>query len=136
MYKRELTNLEERLYDFLDFADSILDSNLSQKSWEMLREAMRRCKADCEVKYGVINNGYSLHVELPFDMDKHMNQKKSNLQQDMKEDVAANKLSEFIVNQLGINLVSVDAIKVDRQQDGQITDIHVSFIPANLTDIP
>ena len=48
----------------------------------------------------------------------------------MKEDPAANKLGEFIVNQLGINLVSVDSIKVKRQDDKQITDIHVSFIPA------
>ena len=130
MFKRELTNLEERLYDFLDFADSILDSNLSQKSWEKLREAMKRCKEDCKVKYGVINNGYSLHVELPFDVDKYMKRKQSNILQDMKEDVAANKLGEFIVNQLGINLVSVDGIKVDRQHDGQITDIHVAFIPS------
>lgn len=130
MFKRELTNLEERLYDFLDFSDSILECDVSQKSWEKLREAMKRCKEDCKVKYGVINNGYSLHVELPFDVDKYMKRKQNNLLQDMKEDAAANKLGEFIVNQLGINLVSVDGIKVERQQDGQITDIHVSFIPA------
>lgn len=130
MFKRELTNLEERLYDFLDFSDSILECDVSQKSWEKLREAMKRCKEDCKVKYGVINNGYSLHVELPFDVDKYMKRKQNNLLQDMKEDAAANKLGEFIVNQLGINLVSVDGIKVERQNDGQITDIHVSFIPA------
>lgn len=130
MFKRELTNLEERLYDFLDFADSTLEYDVSQKSWEKLREAMKRCKEDCKVKYGVINNGYSLHVELPFDVDKYMKQKQSNLMQDMQEDPAANKLGEFIVNQLGINLVSVDGIKVERQKDGQITDIHIAFIPA------
>jgi hypothetical protein len=56
--------------------------------------------------------------------------KPNNLLQDMKEDPAANKLGEFIVNQLGINLVSVDSIKVKRQEDNQITDIHISFIPA------
>lgn len=130
MFKRELTNLEERLYDFLDFADSILEYPISQKSWEKLRDAMKRCKEDCKVKYGVINNGYSLHVELPFDVDKYMKRKQNNLLQDMKEDVAANKLGEFIVNQLGINLVSVDGIKVERQHDGQITDIHIAFIPS------
>ena len=131
MFKRELTNLEERLYDFLDFADSTLECDVSQKSWEKLREAMKRCKEDCKVKYGVINNGYSLRVELPFDADKYMKQQKpNNLLQDMKEDPAANKLGEFIVNQLGINLVSVDGIKVERQHDGQITDIHIAFIPA------
>lgn len=130
MFKRELTNLEERLYDFLDLADSTLEYDVSQKSWEKLRDAMKRCKEDCKVKYGVINNGYSLHVELPFDVDKYMKRKQNNLMQDMKEDPAANKLGEFIVNQLGINLVSVDGIKVERQHDGQITDIHIAFIPA------
>ena len=130
MFKRELTNREERLYDFLDFADSNLEYDVSQKSWEKLREAMKRCKEDCKVKYGVINNGYSLHVELPFDVDKYMKQKQGNILQDMKEDAAANKLGEFIVNQLGINLVSVDGIKVERQKDGQITDIHIAFVPA------
>lgn len=84
MFKRELTNLEERLYDFLDFADSTLEYDATQKSWERLREEMKRCKEDCEVKYGVINNGYSLHVELPFEVDKYM--EKSNLLHDMKED--------------------------------------------------
>lgn len=130
MFKRELTNLEERLYDFLDFADSTLEYDVSQKSWEKLRDAMKRCKEDCKVKYGVINNGYSLHVELPFDVDKYMKQKQNNVLQDMKEDTAANKLGEFIVNQLGINLVSVDGIKVERQKDGQIIDIHIAFIPS------
>ena len=130
MIKRELTNLEERLYDFLDYADGVLEYDVSQKSWERLREAMKKCKEDCKVKYGVINNGYSLHVELPFNVDKYMKQKPNNLLQDMKEDPAANKLGEFIVNQLGINLVSVDGIKVERQNDGQITDIHIAFIPA------
>ena len=91
---------------------------------------MKRCKEDCKVKYGVINNGYSLHVELPFDVDKYMKRKQNSLLKDMKEDPAANKLGEFIVNQLGINIVSVDGIKVERQKDGQITDIHIAFTPA------
>ena len=131
MIKRELTNLEERLYDFLDYADGVLEYDVSQKSWERLREAMKKCKEDCKVKYGVINNGYSLHIELPFDVDKYMDKEKrrNSLLQDMKEDVAANHLAEFIVNRLGINLVSVDSIKVKRQEDNQITDIHISFIP-------
>lgn len=132
MIKRELTNLEERLYDFLDYADGVLEYDVSQKSWERLREAMKKCKEDCKVKYGVINNGYSLHVELPFDVDKYMDREKrrKSLLQDMKEDVATNQLAEFIVNRLGINLVSVDSIKVKRREDNQITDIHISFIPA------
>jgi len=130
MFKRELTNLEERLHNFLDFVDGVLEYDVSRKSWEKLREAMKCCKEDCTVKYGVINNGYSCHVELPFDVDKYMKHKQNNLLQDMKEDAAANKLGEFIVNQLGIDLVSVDSIKVERQQDGQITDIHIAFIPS------
>lgn len=47
-----------------------------------------------------------------------------------KIDLVEKLLGEFIVNQLGINLVSVDDIKVERQQDGQITDIHIAFIPS------
>lgn len=75
MFKRELTNLEQRLYAFLDLADSTLEYDVSQNSWVKLREAMKRCKEDCKVKYGVINNGYSLHVELPFDVDKCVKEK-------------------------------------------------------------
>lgn len=133
MLKRELTCLEERLYNFLDFVDSTLEYDVSQKSWEKMREAMKRCKEDCAVKYGVINNGYSLHVELPFDVfvdDKYMKRRQSNVQ----EDAVTNKLGDFIVNQLGINLLSVDGIKVERQHDGQITDIHIAFIPSAKKD--
>lgn len=132
MIKRELSNLEERLYDFLDYADGVLEHDVSQKTWEILREAMKKCKEDCMVKYGVINNGYSLHVELPFDVNKYKDKEKrgKSLLQDMKEDAVVNHIAEFIVNRLGINLVSVDSIKVKRQDDKQITDIHISFIPA------
>ena len=49
---------------------------------------------------------------------------------DLVTDPVASKISEFMVNQLGINLVSVDSIKVDRLSDGQITDIHISLIPS------
>ena len=76
MFKRELTNLEKRLYAFLDYADSTLEYDVSQNSWVKLREAMKRCKEDCKVNYGVINNGYSLHVELPFDVDKCVKDRK------------------------------------------------------------
>ena len=134
MFKRELTCLEERLYNFLDFADSTLEYDVSQKSWEKMREAMKRCKEDCAVKYGVINNGYSLHVELPFDVDKYMKRKQGNVLQDMTDDAAANKLGDFIVNQLGINLVSVNGIKVERQHDGQITGIHIAVMPSHKED--
>lgn len=39
-------------------------------------------------------------------------------------------ISTFIVNQLGINLCSVKSIIVDRQEDGQIREIKIEFIPA------
>ena len=39
-------------------------------------------------------------------------------------------ISSFIVNQLGINLCSVKSIGVDRQDDGQIKEIKIEFIPA------
>lgn len=39
-------------------------------------------------------------------------------------------ISSFIVNQLGINLCSVKSIIVDRQDDKQIKEIKIEFIPA------
>lgn len=40
-------------------------------------------------------------------------------------------IATFIVNQLGINLCSVKSINVDRQEDGQIKEIKIEFIPSN-----
>lgn len=48
-------------------------------------------------------------------------------QKDKAEDI----ISTFIVNQLGINLVAVKDIQVDRQTDGQIKQIKIDFIPDN-----
>jgi hypothetical protein len=48
-------------------------------------------------------------------------------QKDKAEDI----ISCFIVNQLGINLVAVKDIQVDRQTDGQIKQIKIDFIPDN-----
>lgn len=48
-------------------------------------------------------------------------------QKDKAEDI----ISTFIVNQLGINLVAVKDIHVDRQIDGQIKQIKIDFIPDN-----
>lgn len=44
---------------------------------------------------------------------------------------AEDLISTFIVNQLGINLVAVKDIQVDRQSDGQIKQIKIDFIPDN-----
>ena len=38
-------------------------------------------------------------------------------------------IEQFIVNELGINLCSVKEIKVNRQDDKQITDIYIEFTP-------
>lgn len=56
---------------------------------------------------------------------------KNNVIDDMNKDNVANEIGLFIVNRLGINLCSVESIKVTRQKDGQIEDIHVKFIPSN-----
>ena len=39
-------------------------------------------------------------------------------------------IEQFIVNQLGINLCTVKSINIDRQNDGQIKEIKIEFIPA------
>ena len=43
-------------------------------------------------------------------------------------------IATFIVNQLGINLCAVKTINVDRQEDGQIKEIKIEFIPSNSED--
>lgn len=48
------------------------------------------------------------------------------------DDKKAEKIvMRFIPNELGINLISVDDIRVYRQKDGQIKSIHIEFIPDN-----
>lgn len=39
------------------------------------------------------------------------------------------KIEEFIVNVLGINLVSVKSVDIEKQNDGQIRSINIEFIP-------
>ena len=74
--ERELTALEYRLYKFLDDMDFHLEYEPTKERWEKMRDKMKRCKEDCKVEYGVVNNGYSLHIELPFDADKAMKEAK------------------------------------------------------------
>ena len=38
-------------------------------------------------------------------------------------------IMEFIVNNMGINLCSVDDIVIDYETDGQVRNINISFIP-------
>ena len=47
-----------------------------------------------------------------------------------KNEKSRKLIEEFIVNNLGINLCSVESIDINRQNDGQITDIQIKFIPA------
>ena len=68
--ERELSALEHRLYEFLDDMDSYLDYEPTKELWEKMKDKMKRCKEDCKVEYGVVNNGYSLHIKLPYDVDE------------------------------------------------------------------
>lgn len=68
--ERELSALEHRLYKFLDDMDTHLEYEPTKEMWEKMRNKMEKCKEDCKVVYGVVNNGYSLHIELPFDCEK------------------------------------------------------------------
>ena len=51
----------------------------------------------------------------------------------MKDDTAKHIL-HFIPNELGVNLCSVKDVKIERQKDNQITDIHIIFEPKTETD--
>lgn len=49
----------------------------------------------------------------------------------MDDDKAEKVVMRFIPNELGINLVAVDDIRVYRQKDGQLKSIHIELIPEN-----
>jgi len=57
-----------------------------------------------------------------------------NVLDDMEGDRVADQIGHFIVNQLGINLCSVDRIKVFRQDDQQLRKVVINFIPAEKPD--
>ena len=57
-----------------------------------------------------------------------------NVLDDMEGDRVADQIGHFIVNQLGINLCSVDRIKVFRQDDQQLRKVVINFIPAENPD--
>lgn len=63
---RELSALECRLYKFLDDIDTILEYDVLPAHWELMRDKLKKCKQDCEVVYGVVNNGHSLHIHVPY----------------------------------------------------------------------
>jgi uncharacterized protein YerC len=68
--ERELTALEHRLYKFLDDMDSILEFDMLPQRWSKMNAMVKKCKEDCRVEFGVVNNGYSTHIQLPFDISK------------------------------------------------------------------
>lgn len=67
-------------------------------------------------------------------MSRNNNANHPNVLDDMNNDDVAEMTGHFIVNQLGINLCSVDRIKVLRQADRQIKKIVINFIPAENPD--
>lgn len=77
---RELTGLEQHLYKFMDIVYDTLEydtcekglcDNLHEKKLEFLRGKLKQYKDECK-KYGVVNNGYYLHIRLPFDDTKNL----------------------------------------------------------------
>lgn len=67
-------------------------------------------------------------------MSRINNANHPNVLDDMNNDDVAEMTGHFIVNKLGINLCSVDRIKVFRQADRQIKKIVINFIPAENPD--
>ena len=64
---RELSALELRLYKFLDDVDSATEFDYTPDRWAKICRMVSKCKDDCKVQFGVVNNGYSLHIHLPFE---------------------------------------------------------------------
>ena len=49
---------------------------------------------------------------------------------ELQKDNVGNKILNFIPNELGINLCSVKDIIINKQEDEQLTNIQIVFIPA------
>ena len=58
-----------------------------------------------------------------------MKNKDDDLMRTIRKDKLADDVASLIVNRWGINLCSVKSIVINRQPDGQLTDLHVEFIP-------
>lgn len=79
MIERELTGLEQCLYKFLDNVDTLIEGDCNDKRWAAIKSRMKRCKDECKTLFGVVCNGYSLHIELPFDVDKYMRERSAGV---------------------------------------------------------
>lgn len=66
--------------------------------------------------------------------EKEKEMENGKLIEKMDNDKTVEKIGQFIVNNLGINLCSVEDITVNRQEDGQLTDVQIKFIPNNEED--
>ncbi len=49
----------------------------------------------------------------------------------LEKNETARRLMNFLPNELGVNLSSVKDIIINRQEDGQIKNIEIIFIPKN-----
>lgn len=58
-----------------------------------------------------------------------MKNKDDDLMRTIRKDKLADDVASLIVNRWGINLCSVKSIVINRQPDGQLTNLHVEFIP-------
>lgn len=61
--------------------------------------------------------------------NKNKTQNDYDLIAEIRKDKLADDVASLIVNRWGINLCSVKSIVINRQPDGQLTDLHVEFIP-------
>jgi hypothetical protein len=61
--------------------------------------------------------------------NKNKTQNDYDLIAEIRKDKLADDVASLIVNRWGINLCSVKSIVINRQPDGQLTDLHVKFIP-------
>lgn len=53
----------------------------------------------------------------------------NSLVETIRRDHAASDIANLITNKWGINLCSVESIDVTRNEFGELTDLHVKFIP-------
>ena len=76
------------------------------------------------------NTGHPDYLALAKE-EKEITDKLGDLVLDYSGPFSAEELiATFIVNQLGINLCAVKSINIDRQEDGQIKEIKIEFIPS------
>ena len=114
MTNKELREKLEKLPDDMDVWSKIADQPID--------EVYEQNHCDC---------GEDYPDDFCMDIDDITEDEVKKLDPPKQKDKAEDIISCFIVNQLGINLVAVKDIQVDRQPDGQIKQIKIDFIPDN-----